>query len=391
MNLNLYGHAGRWLMVDCGVTFNSPLTPQRSAAHTSTELAEVVTADPAFICDQVDNLCGIVITHAHEDHIGALPHLWPRFKCPVYTTPFTAEILRRKLNGTGLLEKMPIIEVQSGDTINIGGDWFNALRCSFGSPSPSCSGIRYDEPLYDHARPMLLASFLIANNFDAQPGRCGAVAEALGQSMGGEFSDFMFNGLGWSKGSSQVMHLMAHGAAIGDSCWNGGTAPVAPVIEDAILSDAGSSDSGTTEASPSQIEDETPPADETAPPPAAASGLPTSTYSLASGEVVDIYQGEGDYHMVMSHTIGSGTCFGSDWVLYDWYLAPSGGDFTQIGSTTEAESLDVNGHFLESQGCNKGTFLMSFNLPAGTHQGGVCITNRNNTQQRYCTSMPFTL
>jgi len=120
MNLNLYGHAGRWLMVDCGVTFNSPLTPQRSAAHTSTELAEVVTADPAFICDQVDNLCGIVITHAHEDHIGALPHLWPRFKCPVYTTPFTAEILRRKLNGTGLLEKMPIIEVQSGDTINIG-------------------------------------------------------------------------------------------------------------------------------------------------------------------------------------------------------------------------------------------------------------------------------
>lgn len=119
MNLNLYGHAGRWLMVDCGVTFNNPLSPDYQPDSTLAS-AEVLAADPAFISARRDLLCGIVITHAHEDHIGALPALWPRFQCPVYTTPFTAEVLRRKLAGTDLAQQMPIIEIASGDTANIG-------------------------------------------------------------------------------------------------------------------------------------------------------------------------------------------------------------------------------------------------------------------------------
>ena len=137
MNLNLYGHAGRWLMVDCGVTFNSPLSPlQQSSGIAALPKAEVLAADPAFICAQRENLCGIVITHAHEDHIGALPQLWPRFNCPVYTTAFTAEILRRKLAGSGLLDKMPIIEVQSGATVNIGPFSLNWLAITHSIPEP---------------------------------------------------------------------------------------------------------------------------------------------------------------------------------------------------------------------------------------------------------------
>ena len=135
MNLNLYGHAGRWLMVDCGVTFNSPLAPQRDGAQ-SVMQAEVLAADPGFISAQKENLCGIVITHAHEDHIGALPQLWPRFNCPVYTTPFTAEILRRKLAGTGLLDKMPLIEIASGATLNVGPFCLHWLAITHSIPEP---------------------------------------------------------------------------------------------------------------------------------------------------------------------------------------------------------------------------------------------------------------
>ena len=100
MNLNLYGHAGRWLMVDCGVTFYNPLQPQTQPPQLT---AEVQAADPSFIAAQRENLCGIIITHAHEDHIGALPYLWPRLQAPVYCTPFAAEVLRRKLARTDLI------------------------------------------------------------------------------------------------------------------------------------------------------------------------------------------------------------------------------------------------------------------------------------------------
>jgi ribonuclease J len=92
MNLNLYGHDGAWLMVDCGITF------EREAGQAA---AAVQMADPAFIAERREQLAGIILTHAHEDHIGALPLLWERFRVPVYTTPFTAEVLRRKAAGRG--------------------------------------------------------------------------------------------------------------------------------------------------------------------------------------------------------------------------------------------------------------------------------------------------
>jgi ribonuclease J len=77
MNMNLYGHAGSWLMVDCGVTFQSPLQPEyvQTSSHTTIarDMFDVVSADPSFISSRKGQLAGIVITHAHEDHIGALP------------------------------------------------------------------------------------------------------------------------------------------------------------------------------------------------------------------------------------------------------------------------------------------------------------------------------
>ena len=90
MNLNLFGYGKpgeyKWIIVDIGVTFSDDNIPG----------IEVILPNPEFIADQKENLLGIVLTHAHEDHVGAIAHLWPMLECPIYATPFTAAIVREK-------------------------------------------------------------------------------------------------------------------------------------------------------------------------------------------------------------------------------------------------------------------------------------------------------
>lgn len=109
MNLNLYGHNERWLMVDCGITFAGPDEP---GPH-------IQMADPQFIASRRQQLSALIITHAHEDHVGAVAHLWRQLRCPVYTTAFTAEILRRKLAEAGLLSEVPVNVVSQGDRVQL--------------------------------------------------------------------------------------------------------------------------------------------------------------------------------------------------------------------------------------------------------------------------------
>lgn len=143
MNLNLYGHNGQWLMVDCGVSFDEPLVPNYktdasvgSVAPPKGATHRVVTPDPTFIAKQKDSLAGIVITHAHEDHVGAIPYLWERFQTPIFTTPFTAEVLRRKLAKSKLANRIPIVEVEAGDTRQIGPFNVNWLAITHSLPEP---------------------------------------------------------------------------------------------------------------------------------------------------------------------------------------------------------------------------------------------------------------
>lgn len=131
MNLNLYGHDGQWLMVDCGVSFNEPIEEGSERTH------ELVCADPEFISQRRSRLVGIVITHAHEDHIGALPFLWRRFQAPVYTTPFTAEILRRKLMQVGLLDDVTIHELPMGSRFSVGAFDLQWITLTHSIPEPS--------------------------------------------------------------------------------------------------------------------------------------------------------------------------------------------------------------------------------------------------------------
>lgn len=149
MNLNLYGHNGSWLMVDCGVSFDEPLMPPYKQQEADNSLTKgvthrVVAPDPSFIANQKETLAGIVITHAHEDHVGAIPYLWQRLQKPIYTTPFTAEVLRRKLSRSKLANKIPIIEVDAGSTKQIGPFSVTWLEITHSLPEPFALKISTD-------------------------------------------------------------------------------------------------------------------------------------------------------------------------------------------------------------------------------------------------------
>ncbi|MBD58783.1 MAG: MBL fold hydrolase, partial [Citromicrobium sp.] len=105
MNVNLYGCDGKWLMVDLGMTFGANEYPG----------IELVFADLEFIEDRAKDLLGIVLTHAHEDHIGAVPYFAADLGVPLYATPFTAELVRRKLQEAQLEDEVPLHIVREGD------------------------------------------------------------------------------------------------------------------------------------------------------------------------------------------------------------------------------------------------------------------------------------
>jgi ribonuclease J len=127
MNLNLYGYGGKWLMVDLGIAFGDDTTPG----------IDVIMADPSFIAERRADLVGLVLTHAHEDHLGAVPYLWPELRCPVYATPFTAAVLRGKLHERGLAGRVPITEVSLGAAFEISPFRLRLVTVTHSIPEPS--------------------------------------------------------------------------------------------------------------------------------------------------------------------------------------------------------------------------------------------------------------
>jgi len=132
MNLNLYGHDGKWLMVDLGITFGNEATPG----------IDVIMPDPAFIAERRSDLLGLVLTHAHEDHIGAVPYLWPRLRCPIYATPFTAAVLRRKLAEADLLGEARITEIPMSGSFTLGPFEIELISITHSIPEPNAVVLR---------------------------------------------------------------------------------------------------------------------------------------------------------------------------------------------------------------------------------------------------------
>lgn len=128
MNLNLYRYHGpsgeRFLAIDCGIGFGGSELPE----------VEVMMADPAYIAERRDKLSGLVITHSHEDHIGAVAWLWPQLQCPVYATPFAAAVLRRKLGEVGLVNQVPVRIVSPGGSFELGPFGLRFIRLAHSIP-----------------------------------------------------------------------------------------------------------------------------------------------------------------------------------------------------------------------------------------------------------------
>jgi ribonuclease J len=136
MNAALYGLGrgknGQWLMVDVGVSFGGPDTPG----------VDLILPDISFIERERKNLAGIIITHAHEDHFGALATLWPRLGAPVYMTEFAASLLEvRRLNEPGA-PKIPVKIVKQGDRVKIGGFDVEFISVAHSVPESCALAIR---------------------------------------------------------------------------------------------------------------------------------------------------------------------------------------------------------------------------------------------------------
>ena len=132
MNMNLYGHNGKWLMVDLGLSFSDDTMP----------MLDLLMPDPTWIADRAEELCGLIITHAHEDHIGAVQYLWPRLRCPVYATPFAAKFLHHKLHEAGLADVVKVTEVPVGGRVKIGPFDVEMIAVTHSIPEPTCLAIR---------------------------------------------------------------------------------------------------------------------------------------------------------------------------------------------------------------------------------------------------------
>ena len=109
-NCYLYHYKGKWIVVDLGIGFADDYFPG----------VDLLVPDISFLTGIKKNIAGIVLTHAHEDHIGAVQYLWNELKLPIYTTRFTATVLKTKLAEMGLSKEVPIHEIEENGCFNVG-------------------------------------------------------------------------------------------------------------------------------------------------------------------------------------------------------------------------------------------------------------------------------
>src|SRR3954462_15518035 len=124
MSVNLYGCDGKWIMVDLGMTFADPAYPG----------VELVLPDLTFIEENRKDLLGIVLTHGHEDHIGAIPYLAADLGVPLYATPFTAGLIAGKLEEEGLAERIQLNTVELGGDFRLGPFGFRYIPLAHSIP-----------------------------------------------------------------------------------------------------------------------------------------------------------------------------------------------------------------------------------------------------------------
>jgi ribonuclease J len=137
MNFNAYGFGPpderKWIVVDCGVLFGR---------ETTSPGVDVIMPDIRYLAERRGDVLAIVLTHAHEDHIGAIGHLWPMLRCPLYATPFTARLIEGKLEEAGLRDRVRVRSVPLGGHIDIGPFGIDFVSITHSIPEPNALAIR---------------------------------------------------------------------------------------------------------------------------------------------------------------------------------------------------------------------------------------------------------
>ena len=136
MNLNLYAYGGedntKWIAIDMGVTFADDTIPG----------IDLIYPDPGFLIDKKKDLLGLVLTHAHEDHIGAVAIIWPKLKCKIFATPFTATLLKEKFKEKKIDITNYLNVVQLNGKINLGPFEIDFITLTHSIPEPNALSIK---------------------------------------------------------------------------------------------------------------------------------------------------------------------------------------------------------------------------------------------------------
>ena len=137
MNFNAYGFGPpddrKWIVVDCGVLFGR---------ETTSPGVDLIMPDIRFLAEQRENVLAIIATHAHEDHIGAIPYLWPMLRCPIYATPFTAVLIEGKLEEASLSGRVHPKRVPLSGKIELGPFKIEFISITHSIPEPNALAIR---------------------------------------------------------------------------------------------------------------------------------------------------------------------------------------------------------------------------------------------------------
>ena len=140
MNLFAYGFKNKWIIIDCGIGFPDENLPG----------IEALLPDPAFLSDKKKDILGLFITHAHEDHIGAIPYLWRSLNCPIYASAFAKELIECKLNEVGLLGRVSVNTIQNEDSICVDPFEVECIAMTHSLPQAMALAIRTSAGLVVH-------------------------------------------------------------------------------------------------------------------------------------------------------------------------------------------------------------------------------------------------
>ena len=135
MNVNLYHYKSDWLMIDLGISFGDEAIPG----------VDVILPDIRFAEEHKSNIKAIILTHAHEDHFGAIPYLWDKLRVPIYGTAFTLSLLRRKLSDTNMLDDIPLNEIKYNTNYSFGAFTVEFVALAHSIPDPAAIILKTDK------------------------------------------------------------------------------------------------------------------------------------------------------------------------------------------------------------------------------------------------------